>query len=215
MISGSNPALQRAEKQIKGAITTPVFPDLILRSGDGWRSEFLLRLRNGRSAYVVQLSLEQAMILAVEMRRLATDHFPIHHLAVRVAEGLKAKISHVVIRRSREGDDVVGVLRLIPADWMQSIQADAATGLATGIHMGIPIFMDGELSLEEQDREEHVHDVPDDEAVARADKEMPDGGEEIEPGVITSTPWDFQDLIDALGRPDGRSRTDGGTAPEE
>ena len=75
--------------------------------------------------------------------------------------------------------------------------------------------MDGELSLEDQDREEHVHEVHEDEAVARADKEMPYGGEEIEPGIITSTSRVFQDQIDGLRRPDGRSRTDGGTAPEE
>ena len=70
---------------------------------------------------MIQRTLEQARILAVEMRGLAADHCPVHHLAVRVAEGLKAKISHIVIRCSGEGDDVVGVLRLIPADWMQSI----------------------------------------------------------------------------------------------
>ena len=80
---------------------TPVFPYLIRRSEDGWRGELLLRLRNGKSAYVVHLSLEQARILAVEMRGLATDHCPLHHLAVRVAEGLHAKISHIVIRRMR------------------------------------------------------------------------------------------------------------------
>ena len=82
---------------------TPVFPYLIRRSEDGWRGELLLRLRNGKSAYVVHLSLEQARILAVEMRGLATDHCPLHHLAVRVAEGLSAKISHIVIQANRRG----------------------------------------------------------------------------------------------------------------
>ena len=48
----------------------------------------------------------------MEMRGLATDHCPLHHLAVRVAEGLNAKISHIVIRRIGEGDDAVGTLTL-------------------------------------------------------------------------------------------------------
>ena len=59
----------------------------------------LLRLRNGKSAYVIHLSLEQSRILAVEMKGLASDHCPLHHLAVRVAEGLKAKFSHIVVKR--------------------------------------------------------------------------------------------------------------------
>ena len=86
---------------------TPVFPYLIRRSEDGWRGELLLRLRNGKSAYVVHLSLEQARIPAVEMRGLASDYCLLHHLAVRVAEGLHAEINHVVIKRFGEGDDVV------------------------------------------------------------------------------------------------------------
>ncbi len=134
---------------------TPVFPYLIRRSEDGWRGELLLRLRNGKSAYIVHLSLEQARILAVEMRGLASDHCPLHHLAVRVAEGLHAKISHVVIKRSGEADDVVGILRLVTAAGLHNIQVDAAAGLAMAIHMGIPIFMDGEFSPAEPERDGH------------------------------------------------------------
>ncbi len=194
---------------------TPVFPYLIRRSEDGWRGELLLRLRNGKSAYVVHLSLEQARILAVEMRGLASDHCPLHYLAVRVAEGLHAKISHVVIRRFGEGDDVIGVLRLVTASGMQSIQVDAAAGLAMAIHMGIPIFMDGEFSPAEAGREEHIQDAHDHEAVARADRELPDEGAGIEPDVITPIPRVFQDLIEGLGMPDGGQRPDGGLAPDE
>ena len=194
---------------------TPVFPYLIRRSEDGWRGELLLRLRNGKSAYVVHLSLEQARILAVEMRGLASDHCPLHHLAVRVAEGLHAKISHVVIRRFGEGDDVIGVLRLVTASGMHSIQVDAAAGLAMAIHMGIPIFMDGEFSLAEPGREEHIQDAHDHEAVATADREFPDEGPGIEPDVITPIPRVFQDLIEDLGIPDGGQRPDGGLTPDE
>lgn len=194
---------------------TPVFPYLIRRSEDGWRGELLLRLRNGKSAYVVHLSLEQARILAVEMRGLATDHCPLHHLAVRVAEGLHAKISHVVIRRLGEGDDVIGVLRLVTANGLHSIQVDAAAGLAMAIHMGIPIFMDGEFSPAETGSETHTHDAHGHETIAKAEQEPPDENGGIEPGAITPIPRVFQDLIDGLGMPDGGPRPDGGAAPEE
>ena len=141
----------------------------------------LLRLRNGKSAYVVHLSLEQARILAVEMRGLASDHCPLHHLAVRVAEGLHAKISHVVIKRFGEGDDVVGILRLVTTAGLNSIQVDAAAGLAMAIHMGIPIFMDGEVSPAESGSQGHVQDVRDHDTVIRADIDVPDENEGAEP----------------------------------
>ena len=178
---------------------TPVFPYQIRRSQDGWRGELLLRLRNGRSAYVVHLSLEQARIIAVEMQGLATDHCPLHHLAVRVAESLHAKISHVVIRRIGEGDDVVGELRLVTAGGMHSVQVDAAAGLATAIHMGIPIFMDGEFSSADTPSEGHAHDVHKHEQALG----HPDDYAELEPGVKTPIPRVFQDVIDDLGMPGG------------
>ena len=189
---------------------TPVFPYLIRRGEDGWRGELLLRLRNGKSVYVVHLSLEQARILAVEMRGLATDHCPLHHLAVRVAEGLRAKISHIVIRRIGEGDDVIGVLRLVTASGMHSIQVDAAAGLATAIHMGIPIFMDGEFSPAEPDSIRHTHSVPD--FAADADPstgsgpgtELAERESESPPGMGTPIPRAFLDLIDGLEFPEGR-----------
>lgn len=181
---------------------TPVFPYLIRRSEDGWRGDLLLRLRNGKSAYVIHLSLEQARILAVEMRGLATDHCPLHHLAVRVAEGLNAKISHIVIRRFGEGDDVIGVLCLATASGLHSIQVDAAAGLAIAIHMGIPIFMDGEFSQAEASSKGHAHEVNVHEASVGASPESTDESAELEPGVITPIPRVFQDLIDGLGMPD-------------
>ena len=194
---------------------TPVFPYLIRRSEDGWRGELLLRLRNGKSAYVVHLSLEQARILAVEMRGLATDHCPLHHLVVRVAEGLNAKISHIVIRRIGEGDDVTGILRLATVTGMQSIQVDAAAALAMAIHVGIPIFMDGEFSPAESGSMDHVHEVHDHESAGKASPETADGNTEIEPGVTTPIPRVFQDLIDGLGIPEGGDRPDGRPGPDE
>lgn len=194
---------------------TPVFPYLIRRSEDGWRGELLLRLRNGKSAYVVHLSLEQARILAVEMRGLATDHCPLHHLAVRVAEGLNAKISHIVIRRLGEGDDVIGVLRLVTATGMHSVQVDAAAGLAMAIHLGIPIFMDGEFSPAEPGSVVQAYDVHEHEAVAMPDREPPDENAIDEPGVTTPIPRVFQDVIDGLGTHDGGRRPEGGSILEE
>ena len=194
---------------------TPVFPYLIRRSEDGWRGELLLRLRNGKSAYVVHLSLEQARILAVEMRGLATDHCPLHHLAVRIAEGLNAKISHIVIQRSGEGDDVIGLLRLVAGTEMRSIRVDAAAALAMAIHMGIPIFMDGEFSRAESDSEKHIHDVHDHQAMVMDDRDVPQENPEMEPEVTTPIPRVFQDLIDGLGMPDAGQIPDGESTPGE
>lgn len=60
----------------------PVFPYDIRKSKDGCGRELLLRLGGGNEAFIIHLSLEQARILAVEMRGLATDHCPQHHLAL-------------------------------------------------------------------------------------------------------------------------------------
>ena len=194
---------------------TPVFPYLIRRSEDGWRGELLLRLRNGKSAYVVHLSLEQARILAVEMRGLASDHCPLHHLAVRVAEGLHAKISHVVIKRSGEGDEVVGILRLVTAAGLHNIQVDVAAGLATAIHMGIPIFMDGEFSPAEPKRDGHTHDVCGPRTDPALDMDMPNEREsENEPGDKTPIPQAFQEFIEGLTMPDGGDTSYGLPEPD-
>ena len=161
---------------------TPVFPYLIRRSKDGWRGELLMRVRSGKSAYVVHLSLEQSRMLAVEMRGLATDHCPLHHLAVRLAEGLDAKISHVVIRPMGSGDVVTGILRIATATGMQSVHVDAAAGLALAIHMGTPIFMDGEFSPEEPESEEESGLAEEDTAS----------------DFVTPIPPAFQDVLDGL-----------------
>ena len=125
---------------------TPVFPYLVRRSDDAWRGELLLRLKDGRSAYVVQLSLEQARVLAVEMRGLATDHCPQHHLTLRVTQALGASVSHVVIRSAGQADEVLGVMGIATDSGLLEVTVDAAAALAMAIHLGLPIFMDGEFS---------------------------------------------------------------------
>ena len=124
----------------------PVFPYLIRRTGDGWQGELLMRLKNGRSAYVIHLSLEQARVLAVEMRGLATDHCPQHHMTLRIAQSLGANFSHVIIKSTGRSDEVQGVVRLVTENGLQDVDVDAAAALGMAIHLGLPIFMDGQFS---------------------------------------------------------------------
>lgn len=175
---------------------TPVFPYLIRRSRDGWRGELLLRLRNGKSAYVVHLSLEQARMLAVELRGLASDHCPLHHMAVRVAEALNARISHIVIQRVGASDEVAGLMRMVTASGMHSAQVDAAAALAIAIHMGLPVFMDGEFSAAEPEAAE----APGREDVdaERAAPEYIESRREATP-----IPQAFQEVIEGLKLPEG------------
>ncbi len=180
---------------------TPVFPYLIRRSKDGWRGELLLRLRNGKSAYVVHLSLEQARMLAVEMRGLASDHCPLHHLAVRMAETLNAKVSHVIIKRMGAGDEVAGLMRMVTSDGMRTACVDAAAALAMAIHLGLPIFMDGEFSPSEPEWDGHQHNV------LEADAPAP-GHLDHRQEVSTPIPQVFQDLIEGLNMPEGTESSD-------
>ena len=108
----------------------------------------------------------------------------------------------------------IGVLRLVTATGMHSIQVDAAAGLAMAIHMGIPIFMDGEFSPAESDGTGHIHNVHDHGAAGKAALDQVDDNAEIEPGVTTPIPRVFQDLIDGLGMPESGDRPDGGTTPD-
>ena len=172
---------------------TPVFPYLIRRSQDGWRGELLLRLRNGKSAYVVHLSLDQARMLAVEMRGLASDHCPLHHTAVRIAECLNARISHIIIKRLGASDEVAGLMRLVTANGMHSAYVDAAAGLAIAIHMGLPVFMDGEFSPAETPPDIHQH---------AADAGLPIPEYMEAPRGATPIPPAFHEVIEGLKMPD-------------
>ena len=124
-------------------------------------------------------------------------------------------ISHIVIKPFGEGDDVVGILRLVTASGLHNIQVDAAAALATAIHMGIPIFMDGEFPSAESGSGGHIHNVHGQEAATMAGGEPSDQNAGIDPGVITPIPRVFQDLIDGFGVSDGGQRRDGGAAPDE
>ena len=181
---------------------TPVFPYLIRRSEDGARGELLLRLRDRPLAYVVHLSPEQAKILAVELSGLASDHCPMHQLAACVAESLHAHISHVVIKRSGKGKGVVGILRLVNAAGLHNIQVDATAGLATAIHMGIPIFMDGEFSAAEAHAVEHTHSVHEFMTDQESAAEPMVRWSGVTPEVETPKSKAFQDLIDGLEFPE-------------
>lgn len=187
---------------------TPVFPYLIRRSQDGWRGELLLRLRSGKAAYVVHLSLEQARMLAVEMRGLASDHCPLHHMTVRIAESLNAKISHVVIKRMGASDEVTGMMRLVTTKGMHTTYVDAAAALSLAIHMGLTIFMDGEFSQEESPWEGHKHDGLDAESTNTRHGELPRK-------VSTPIPRVFQDLIEGLGIPEGIEEPESQPADDE
>ena len=166
---------------------TPVFPYLVRRSEDGRAGELLLRLKEGKSVFVVHLSMEQARILAVEMRGLATDHCPQHHLALLLARSLGANISHVVIQRVGPDDEVLGVLRLVTANGLRSVNVDAAAGLAMAIHIGLPIFMDGDLNP--------------------IDGPFQKGSEIVEPTTAAKIPQAFRDVIEGLEMPESGHET--------
>lgn len=127
----------------------PVFPYDIRRSKDGCDGELLLRLGGGSEAFIIHLSLEQARLLAVEMRGLATDHCPQHHLALAIAQALGAKITGVILRECRGKRAVLGVMQLEGTDGFVDLDVDLAAALAMAFHLGLPIHMDGEDMLAE------------------------------------------------------------------
>ena len=184
---------------------TPVFPYLIRRSADGWRGELLLRLRNGKSAYVVHITLEQARMLAVEMRGLASDHCPLHHMSVRLAESLNAKISHIVIKRVGPRDEVAGMIRMVTPTGLHSANADAAAALALAIHMGLPVFMDGEFAPAEPEGDGQRHDAL---GVNAPPGELPAELIELPRESPTPIPPAFQELIEGLKMPEGTEGSD-------
>jgi bifunctional DNase/RNase len=123
----------------------PVFPYHIRRSEDGQGGELLLRLRSEKSAFIVHLSLEQARTLAVEMRGLATDHCIHHHLTCSVLQSLGAGISSVIVKGLDRGS-VTGALRLETETGSVDVDSDVAAALGMAIHLGLPIFMEGNYS---------------------------------------------------------------------
>ena len=129
---------------------TPVYPYHIRRSEAGDCGELLLSLHDRRSAMVLQLSLEQARVLAVEMRGLATDHCTLHHMAMAMTKAVGANVSRIIIKGVDLGQ-VTGAIRLEHADRTLDVNVDVAAALAMAMHLGLPIYMDG-MHLVKEDR---------------------------------------------------------------
>jgi bifunctional DNase/RNase len=128
----------------------PVCPYHIRRSRDGQCGELLLKLEGRDSAFIIHLSLEQARLLAVEMRGLATDHCPQHHLTCSVLQALSTGISGVILKGLDRGL-VMGTLRLEAETGFIDVEADVAAALGMAIHLGLPIFMEGSHALSQDE----------------------------------------------------------------
>ena len=124
----------------------PVCPYHIRRSRDGQCGALLLKLEGRDSAFIIHLSLEQARLLAVEMRGLATDHCPQHHLTCSVLQAFSAGISGIILKELDRGL-VMGTLRLEAETGFIDVEADVAAALGMAIHLGLPIFMEGSYTL--------------------------------------------------------------------
>ena len=170
---------------------TPVFPYHIRRSEAGDCGELLLSLHDRRSAMVLQLSLEQARVLAVEMRGLATDHCTLHHMAMAMAKAVGANVSRIIIKGVDLGQ-VTGALRLEHDDRTLDVNVDVAAALAMAMHLGLPIYMDG-MHLVKEDRLQ---------ALPAAEN----------PATHTTIPPAFRQVIEALDSHDTDDETDGGGA---
>jgi bifunctional DNase/RNase len=128
----------------------PVCPYHIRRSRDGQCGELLLKLEGRNSAFIIHLSLEQARLLAVEMRGVATNHCPQHHLTCSVLQALGTGISRVILRELDQGL-VMGALRLETETGFTDVEADVAAVLGMAIHLGLPIFMAGNHALSQDE----------------------------------------------------------------
>ena len=126
----------------------PVYPYNIRRSTSGDGGEMLQSLKDRKTAMVLQLTLDQSRMLAVEMRGLATDHCSLHHMVLAVTRSLGAEISGVMIK-GVGGGQVTGTIRLECGDRMLDVGVDVATALAVAMHLGLPIFMDNLAMLRE------------------------------------------------------------------
>ena len=126
----------------------PVYPYNIRRSTSGDDGEMLLSLKDRKTAMVLQLTLDQSRMLAVEMRGLATDHCSLHHMVLAVTRSLGAEISGVMIK-GVGGGQVTGTIRLECGDRMLDVGVDVAAALAVAMHLGLPIFMDNLAILRE------------------------------------------------------------------
>jgi len=126
----------------------PVFPYHIRRSDSGNGGEMLLSLEDRKTAMVLQLTMDQARMLAVEMRGLATDHCSLHHMVMAVSRSLGAELTRVVIKGVGFGQ-VTGSVLLECEDRRLDVGVDVAAALAIAMHLGLPIYMDRMAMLRE------------------------------------------------------------------
>ena len=155
----------------------PVFPYHIRRSESGEFGELLLSLEDRKSAMVLQLTLEQARILAVEMRGLATDHCTLHHLTMAITKTVDANITRVIIKGVDIGQ-VTGVMRLEHGDRLYDVTVDVAAALAMGLHLGLPIYMDS-MHLLREDRLEPAEKRVEETAESPAGVQIPRAFREV------------------------------------
>ena len=156
----------------------PVVPYQVRRAEDGLRGQLLLRLRHGKSAYIVELPMEQARQLAVEMRGLASDHCPLHHLSLNLTQSLGAQVSHIILQRNDQANEVLGIVCLETSGGSMDVNVDATAALAMAIHIGLPIFMDGDFASTEGDQR--------------------DTHKEVDTTVPTPIPEAFWEVIDGI-----------------
>ncbi len=174
-----------------------------------------MRLRDSDSACVVQISLEQARMLAVEMRGLATDHCPLHHLAMRVVDGLHARIDHIVIQQTEDDEDVTTLVALTTDTGRLAIPVDTAAGLSLAIHVGLPIFMEGEFPAVDPEwrarSESSVDKRAGPKVIAESSLDSPGN-----PGRLsTPIPLAFQEFIDGLEKANENDRPENRPAGDE
>ena len=137
----------------------PVYPYHIRRSNSGDGGEMLLRLEDRKTAMVLQLTMDQSRMLAVEMRGLATDHCSRHHLILAVTKSLGAELTMVMIKGVGYGK-VSGSLRLECEDRRRDVNVDVAAALAMALHLGMPTYVD-RLALLREDQLEPEASTPD------------------------------------------------------
>lgn len=171
----------------------PVYPYLIRRSEAGHGGEMLLSLNDRKSAMVLQLTMDQARMLAVEMRGLATDHCSLHHMVLAVIKTFGADVFGVLIKGVDYGQ-VTGAIRIEDQGRQIDVNVDVAAALALALHLGLPIYMDSLPML----REDLL------EPVAAKDS----GHEEV------TVPEAFRDVIESLVLPssleDDQQQIEGG-----
>ena len=114
----------------------------------------MLSLQDRKSAVVLQLSMVQARMLAVELRGLATDHCSLHHLVLAVSKALGGDVAGVLIKGMDLGQ-VTGAVRLEHQDRILDVSVDVAAALAIALHLGLPIFLDS-MHLLREDRLEPI-----------------------------------------------------------